>query len=169
MHGRNNEQTCGYNLPVAQIVLRDYQPADFESLYRIDQACYPRGMAYTRRMLRWFLGQRDRICVVAEAATEIAGFILADCDPPEGHIVTIDVLEPWRRHGIGSRLVAEAERRLKAASVSWVELETATTNEAAVAFWHKHGYRTGCVLRGYYPGRQDAYWMHKSLTAKSSI
>lgn len=152
-----------------EIVLRGYEPADFETLYQIDQACYPPGIAYTRRMLRWFLAQRGRVCLVAEAGSEIAGFLLADCDPPEGHIVTLDVLAAWRRRGIGSRLVTEAERRMAAAGVRWVELETATSNQPAVAFWHKQGYRTGCVLRGYYLGRQDAYWMHKSLHLKSQI
>jgi ribosomal protein S18 acetylase RimI-like enzyme len=48
--------------------------------------------------------------------------------------------------------------------VQQVELETATDNHAAIAFWQKHGYRTRGVLKGYYHGRVDAYVMEKLLT-----
>ncbi len=146
-----------------EILLRDYKPSDFESLYRIDQACYPPGIAYTRRMLRWFLSQPGRICLVAEWHGEPVGFLVAIGEDTIGHIVTIDVLERHRRRGLGTRLLVEAERRMAAAGVRTIEMETATSNHAAVAFWKKHGYRTSGVLRGYYPDGQDAFWMHKTL------
>ncbi len=151
-----------------EVLLREYQPADFEALHRIDQACYPPGIAYTRRMLRWFLAQQGCICLVAELDGEPVGFLVAIGERTVGHIVTIDVLERHRRRGLGTRLLAEAERRLAAAGVRTIELETATTNHAAIAFWRKHGYRTSGVLRSYYPDGQDAYGMHKPLGAGAS-
>jgi ribosomal-protein-alanine N-acetyltransferase len=148
-----------------EVLLREYAPADFEALYRIDQACYPPGIAYTRRMLRWFLAQPGRLCLVAELHGEPVGFLVAICERTVGHIVTIDVLERHRRRGLGTRMLVEAERRMAAAGVRTVELETATTNHAAIAFWRKHGYRTSGVLRSYYSDGQDAYGMYKSLGA----
>jgi len=47
-------------------------------------------------------------------------------------------------------------------------LETATTNEAGVAFWQRHGYRIEAVLKNYYPGHLDAYEMRKRLPATRS-
>jgi len=47
--------------------------------------------------------------------------------------------------------------------VRYVELQTATNNEAGVAFWQRHGYRSSGVTRGYYLGRIDAYEMIKEL------
>jgi len=44
-------------------------------------------------------------------------------------------------------------------------LETATTNEAGIAFWERHGYRKEAVLKNYYSGRLDAFEMRKKLTA----
>ena len=44
-----------------------------------------------------------------------------------------------------------------------VLLETATDNEAAVAFWQRHGYRIEAVLKRYYLTRLDAYEMRKIL------
>jgi [ribosomal protein S18]-alanine N-acetyltransferase len=150
-----------------EFTLRDYSPSDFETLYEIDQACYARGIAYSRRMLRWYLGQRGAFCIVAQArgAEEpaIIGFLIADHRGEEGYIVTIDVLAEHRRFGIGTALLEETERRLAKMGVRYVGLQTATNNEAGVAFWQRHGYRTSGVTRGYYLGRIDAYDMFKEL------
>jgi [ribosomal protein S18]-alanine N-acetyltransferase len=150
-----------------EFTLRDYSPSDFEALYEIDQACYPRGIAYSRRMLRWYLSQRGSLCILAQApgAAEqaVVGFLIAHSRGAEGHIVTIDVREARRRSGIGTALLQESERRLAEAGVRHVGLQTATNNEAGVAFWRRHGYRSSGVTRGYYLGRIDAYDMFKEL------
>lgn len=147
--------------------LRDYSPPDLETLYEIDQACYARGIAYSRRELRWYLNQRGSLCIVAQAMgvadSALLGFLIAHYRGAEGYIVTIDVQETNRRAGVGSALLQETERRLANAGVHYVGLQTATNNEAGVAFWQRHGYRTSGVIPGYYLGRIDAYEMFKEL------
>lgn len=150
-----------------QFTLRDYSATDLETLYEIDQACYPRGIAYSRRMLRWYLNQRGALCIVAESKAKadpaVLGFVVAHTFGDKGYIVTIDVLGAYRRSGVGSALIEETERRLAAGRVRYVELQTATNNEAGVAFWLRHGYRSSGITRGYYLGRIDAYDMLKEL------
>ena len=147
--------------------LRDYSPSDFETLYEIDQACYPRGIAYSRAILRSYLSQHGAQCVVAQDANKadpaLLGFIIAQAHREEGYIVTIDVLAAHRRSGVGTALLQETERRLAKMGVRYIGLQTATNNEAGVAFWQRHGYRSSGVLRGYYLGRIDAYEMLKEL------
>ncbi len=143
--------------------LRVYRPDDFEQLYEIDQACYPSGISYSRRTLRWFLKLRGADCLVAEGQGKILGFIVSHRKGSEAHIITIDVVEPHRRHGVGSALVREAENRLAARGVHRVSLETATDNDGVVAFWQKHGYRTEGCLKNYYPGPLNAFFMTKAL------
>jgi ribosomal-protein-alanine N-acetyltransferase len=150
--------------------LRDYSTSDFETLYEIDQACYQRGIAYSRRMLRWYLSRRGSFCIVAEApdeacatGTNIRGFIIAQAQGAEAYIITIDVLESHRRSGVGSALLQKTEAQLARMGVRYVGLQTATNNEAGVAFWRQHGYRSSGVTRGYYLGRIDAYDMFKDL------
>jgi ribosomal-protein-alanine N-acetyltransferase len=146
-----------------EILVRPYVPGDFELLFRLDRECYPPGIAYTRRLLRWFLAQPGAFCLIAEAGADIAGFIIADAQGEDGHIVTLDVATAHRRCGVGSRLVIEAERRLSARGVTQVEIETATEDPVAVAFWESRGYRTGGIIPKYYLDRHDAYWMVKAL------
>ncbi len=145
--------------------LRPYAPGDFEQLYAIDQACYPPGIAYSKRTLRWFLRLPGAECLVAEAAGQIAGFILAEHEGERAHLITIDVLGAERRRGVGTALLRAIEQSLAGRGVRQIELETATDNHAAIAFWQKHGYGTVGVLRNYYLSGLDAYSMHKPLPA----
>ncbi len=148
-------------------ILRGYEPADFEALYAIDHACYPRGISYSRRTLRSYLSPASADCLIAEstaqAAREIIGFIIAVAEGSQAHIITIDVAEAHRRSGVGTALLSATEERLAKRGTRRIALETATTNEAGVAFWQRHGYRLEGVLRGYYLGRVDAYWMIKTI------
>lgn len=166
-----------------KITLRTYSATDFETLYKIDQACYPPDTAYSRSDMRAYLALAGAECVVAEVSEDtpsaperkrrgsgdtpkkIAGFCISARRNKDGYIVTMDVLEEYRRLGIATALVAEIEKRLAANGVVRVGLETATDNQAGVAFWQKHGYRTRGVRKGYYPGRRDAHAMTKNIRA----
>ncbi len=146
-------------------VLRSYDPQDFAALYRLDQSCFPAGISYSKTTLRYFLSLRSADCVVAMEDTHIAGFILTEENPPLAHVITLDVAEKFRRQGVGSALLAESERNLALRGVRHVLLETATDNEAGVAFWQRHGYRIEATLKRYYLRQLDAYEMRKVLAA----
>jgi len=154
--------------------LRTYEPGDFETLYEIDRRCFAPEIAYSRRELRNYLRFPGVECVVALhgkklASLQIRGFCIAVHSEGWGHLVTMDVLPEFRRLGVGSKLLAETERRLVLAGVVEIGLETATTNESAIAFWEKHGYRKYGIHEEYYPDGQDAYEMAKALKKPFSI
>ena len=148
----------------SKITLRTYTPEDFETLYEIDHACYEPAIAYSRCELSTYLRFPGADCVLAESDARVVGFCLTSRQGPRGHIITIDVLKKFRRHGIGTALLAEAERRLASNAVREVGLETETSNDSAIAFWQKHGYRTRGVWKGYYPGGRDAFAMSKTIS-----
>ena len=145
------------------LTLRAYDPRDFATLYKLDQSCFPAGIAYSKTTLRYFLGLRTADCLVALEDSHIAGFILTEENPPLAHIITLDVADKYRRSGIGSALLAESERNLALRGVRHVLLETAVSNETAIAFWQRHGYRIEATLKRYYLSRLDAYEMRKIL------
>jgi ribosomal-protein-alanine N-acetyltransferase len=145
--------------------LRSYLPSDFETLYRIDQICFPKGISYGRFEMKVYLRARGSYCLLAEAGGNVAGFILAELAPDEGHIVTLDVLEDYRRQGIGSLLLSAAEKEMTSRGGQRMVLETATTNKAAIALWQKHGYRQLGIMENYYGSGLDAFRMGKDLAA----
>jgi [ribosomal protein S18]-alanine N-acetyltransferase len=147
------------------ITVRQYDVKDFLLLFKLDQKCFPPGIAFSKTMFRHFLTRSGAECLVAVDEKEIAGFMLTEENPPLGHVMTLDIAESHRRKAIGSLLVRESENNLWFRGVRTMLLETATTNEAGVAFWQRHGYRIEAVVKNYYPGHLDAYEMRKRLPA----
>jgi ribosomal-protein-alanine N-acetyltransferase len=146
-----------------EVLVRAYEAQDFDALYKLDQSCFPRGIAYSKTTLRYFLGLSSAECLVAVEKDDIAGFILSELDGPVAHIITLDVAEVHRRSGVGSLLLNAAERSLYAQGVRGMYLETAVNNHAAVNFWSRHGYIVEGTLKRYYLSRIDGYEMRKAF------
>ena len=98
-----------------------------------------------------------------------AGFILTERTGELAHIITLDVLEPFRRQSVGSLLLQAAEREAASHGAASMYLETATTNKPAIALWKKHGYRETGTIENYYGRGQNAFEMLKQLGLKSSV
>lgn len=152
-----------------KILIRPIVKTDFDGLYAIDQSCFPQGVAYTRWELRWFLSRRGALGYVAEVAPEkqmklkedrVAGFIVAWLEPRKaGHIITLDIVEAYRRQHIGSELMQKVEEDFKAAGVRVVVLEVSVKNDSAQEFYKRFGYEVSERLRNYYPTGEDAFEM----------
>ena len=149
------------------LILRPYQPSDFEALHAIDQLCFPKHIAYGRREMKSYLQAEGAHCIVAEVPGAIAGFVVTQCEAEIGHIVTLDVVAEYRRHSIGSLLLQASEREASTRGVTLMYLETATTNKAAIALWKKHGYRETATIENFYGRGQSAFEMQKRLAPQS--
>ena len=150
--------------------LRPFRAEDFDCLWKIDQICFPPGIAYTQMDLTGFITRRKAITFVAEYAlgTEfasgIAGFAVAQPIKKVGRILTLDILPQARRFGLATRLIQECELRLRAGGCEQVYLETAVNNEPAIRLYSKLGYEILRKLPLYYPTHAlDAYLMGKAL------
>ena len=159
-------------MPGSGLTLRPYQPSDFEALLAMDQACFPKTIAYGRREMKIYLQSEGSHCIVAEIPSPtiprtIAGFVLTERSSEFAHIITLDVLESFRRQSVGSLLLQAAEREAASHGVSCMYLETATTNKPAIALWKKHGYGETGTIENYYGRGQHAFEMLKRLEHKS--
>ena len=112
-----------------------------------------------------YLQSEESHCLIAEVGGDVAGFILTEQAAVEGHVITLDVLEAYRRRGIGSLLLTAAEKEEASLGGKRMVLETATTNDAAIGLWQKHGYRKFVTLKDYYGRGRDAFRMGKDLVA----
>ena len=152
-----------YNVAVA-IVVRDYNPEDFESLWRMDQECFPPGISYSKRELNGFMRHKGSFTLVAtNDKEELQGFIVGHCGV-SGHVITIDVGPAARRAGVGSLLLRAAEDRMRTAGCRRVGLETAVDNLTALSFYKRHGYDVVRTWPRYYPNGLDALVLKKDLS-----
>jgi ribosomal-protein-alanine N-acetyltransferase len=144
--------------------LRDYVPNDFDSIWKLDQACFTEGIAYSRDEMRMYLALRSSFCILAEADGKLAGFTIVDSRPPRpGYIVTIDVAAEMRRLGVAGSLLTETEKRLTKQGSPGIRLEVAVNNHGAIQFYKRNGFREIGLKSGYYNGRLDALSMKKEL------
>lgn len=145
--------------------VRDFKPEDFETLWRIDQECFPPGISYSKPELKAYIRQRGSFTLVAVGREDkIAGFIVVH-EGPIGHVVTIDVISEERRSGVGSLLLQSAEARLRDTGSRAVGLETAVDNLAALSFYKRHGYVVIRTWPRYYSNGVDALVLRKGLPA----
>ena len=144
--------------------VRHYRPSDFETLFLIDQACFPPGIAYPRSELRHFLRLRGSCTWVAESGDETIGFLIACLEPKDAvHIVTIDVVAAWRRKGIGAALMDGAEDWARKQRAALIYLETSEDNLAAHEFYKARSYSKFEKIDHYYSDGTAAWVMAKSL------
>jgi [ribosomal protein S18]-alanine N-acetyltransferase len=152
---------CRYNTAVP-FAIRDFKPEDFETLWQIDQKCFPPGIAYSRPELKTYIRHRGAITLLAIDGDRIGGFIVAH-GGVTGHVITIDVVASARRAGAGSLLLRTVEDRLQAAGSRAVGLETAVDNISALAFYKRHGYHVIRTWPRYYSNGVDALVLKKDL------
>ena len=153
-----------YNVSVP-FVICDFRLEDFDTLWQIDQECFPPGIAYSRQELKVYVRRRGAFTLVAANPDrdEIAGFVVA-YGGLTGHIITIDVITAARRSGVGSLLLRATEERLRAGGSKAVGLETAVDNAAALAFYKRHGYSVVSTWPRYYSTGVDALLLTKNLS-----
>lgn len=150
------------------IHLRSFQPADLEELYRIDQVCFPSGIAYSKTELRYYLQHpRAYSAVALDDTAAIVGFCTGHLYLKDGrslgHIITIDILPDARGKGAGRMLMESVEGHFRTRHATAIGLEVAVDNVAAQNFYQHLGYRTTRRIPRYYLDRLDAFAMEKLL------
>ena len=158
--------------------IRQFEKADFDTLWRIDQACFDPQLAYSRPEMAFYIRRPGSFTLVAEDANgetpinrkttgkapqSILGFIVAEARRKIGHIITIDVVAQARRTGVGTALLHAAEEQLLRAGAAAVALETPVNNAAAIRFYKQKGYFVEKTVAGYYSNQMDALVMAKEL------
>ena len=168
-----------------QFRVRQFEKTDFDTLWRIDQACFDPQLAYSRPELAFYMRRPGAFTLVASSVdnsmlgaprtvtpangkapapdSAILGFIVAEARRKAGHIITIDVIAEMRREGVGSALLQAAEGQLLQAGAVSVALETPVNNDAAIRFYKQQGYFVEKTVAGYYSNQMDALVMAKEL------
>jgi ribosomal-protein-alanine N-acetyltransferase len=177
--------------------IRKFEKADFDTLWKIDQACFDPQFAYSRPELVFYMRRPGSFTLVATTVATsmvdaaacavpangrirasipdfgiagfvgIVGFVVAEARRKAGHIITIDVMADARRAGVGSALLHAAEEQLLQAGAVAVALETPVNNADAIRFYKQKGYFVEKTVAGYYSNQMDALVMTKELAVST--
>ena len=87
------------------------------------------------------------------------------------YLMTIAVLEPYRRLGIGTMLLNRMIENLeKLGNVRKLKLHVWTTNEGAIEFYKKNGFTMDSIDENYYSSLvpKSAWVIHKEIVPSES-
>lgn len=94
----------------------------------------------------------------------IIGSIRREGGKSLGRILSLCVLEGYRKKGIATHLVQLLEEEFYSRGVKIIRLEVSARNEIAQRFYKRHGYQmTAVLLYNYYKDGSDALVMSKNL------
>jgi ribosomal-protein-alanine N-acetyltransferase len=85
----------------------------------------------------------------------LVGYICGRSLPPEAELFKLAVLPEYRRQGIGSRLLDEAEKLLQEKNVQQCHLELRQSNLAAARLYEKAGFGEAYRRKRYYADPQE--------------
>ena len=105
--------------------------------------------------------------LVACIHNNIAGFAIMRYGDDDAHLDLLAVAPPYRRAGVGRRLLEWLEKCAVVAGIFTVTLEVRETNEGAQLFYKRMGYRTLAHFPGYYQRIEAALRMGRDLSCKS--
>jgi ribosomal-protein-alanine acetyltransferase len=102
--------------------------------------------------------------LIALRNNSIIGFLIGiKTSPSLARILILAVKEKNRKQGIGTALLSQFLSEMKHQNVTRVELEVRTTNQGALEFYKRQGFRLQDILHHFYQNGEPAYSMGKDL------
>lgn len=127
---------------MTRIRIRSYQDEDERAVAQLWRDVFPGAPSHNRPQddIRRKLTVQRELFLLAESGDEIVGSAMAGYDGHRGWVYYVAVSPAYRRQGIGTALMNEAERRLAGIGCPKLNLQVRASNEAVVAFYRHLGY-----------------------------
>lgn len=145
---------------------RGYRAEDFETMFRLDEACFAPEFRFSRAMMRGVAEAAKARVVIAEE-DGLAGFCVAHVEPVEGgcvaYVVTLDVSPDWRRKGLAAELMRRVEDAAREAGCGAMALHVFVENKDAIRFYERCGFVRSRRAKGFYGEARDAWVYRKAF------
>ena len=148
--------------------IRRAEPSDLISVMEINLKTLPEH--YSDYFYESLLVELPEAFIVAEIRGKHVGYIMCKTEygfsnfkklgfVKKGHVVSIAVLDEYRKKGIGRALVEESVNGVKLRKCNEFYLEVRCSNNEAVRLYEKLGFVIRQQLNAYYRDGEDAYLM----------
>ncbi len=109
------------------------------------------------------IGDPDTNVLVACDGAPMAGFGIMKYGERDAHLLLFAVHAERRRRGIGTALLGWLETTARVAGMQAIHLEARVSNVSGRAFYDRHGFEEGALVRGRYQGVEDGIRYVKRL------
>jgi [ribosomal protein S18]-alanine N-acetyltransferase len=139
--------------------LREAEAAEAPALAELHAAAFPPGAAWGADAIALMLGLPGAFGLWRPAS----GLVLARAAAGEAEVLTLAVVPPARRRGLGAALMAGAMAGALARGAAAMFLEVAEGNGPAAALYRGLGFAEVGRRRRYYPDGADALVLRRDL------
>ncbi len=147
--------------------LRGYRADDLDAMQALDLVCFDPPFRFSRGAMRRFAEAKRARVVLAEQEGILAGFVILHLEESAqgqvGYVVTLDVAPEFRRRGVATQLMREAERLAGKEGCLALALHVFTKNQAAIRFYAQDGFFRSHRVEGFYGAWRDAWVFYKPL------
>ncbi|MDA7697125.1 ribosomal protein S18-alanine N-acetyltransferase [Gammaproteobacteria bacterium] len=135
---------------------------DLEEAYEIEVLTNPSPWSIDNFKSSFEVGHHGLVC---KEDNKMLGFLIFSPIKPEAHLLSIAVIETQQYKGIGSLLLKSMVSQCKAMGINQVFLEVRASNEKAIGFYQKYGFKKDAIRENYYSGDipEDALLMSLGL------
>ncbi|MDA9001003.1 ribosomal protein S18-alanine N-acetyltransferase [Gammaproteobacteria bacterium] len=135
---------------------------DLEEVYEIEVLTNPSPWSIDNFKSSFEVGHHGLVC---KEDNKMLGFLIFSPIKPEAHLLSIAVIETQQYKGIGSLLLKSMVSQCKAMGINQVFLEVRASNEKAIGFYQKYGFKKDAIRENYYSGDipEDALLMSLGL------
>lgn len=164
------ELNCLRIMTESELLLTLARPADAAVIAEMSRRFVEYGLrwSWTSERILKSIGAANVNVLLARIGGQVAGFAIMRYGDDSAHLDLLAVAPPFRRAGVGRRLVEWLEECAVTAGIFRATLEVRAGNRGAQRFYERMGYRVESRLAGYYQGVEDALCMGRDLTRRPS-
>lgn len=147
--------------PIIEVMNLPLLEDDIQEFVNLDQ----QNMAYAWNADQWRELKSSEYCLFAIGtnAQEKLGFSLYHLAGDQAHLLKIAVDKSARCQGLASELMRHDSDFLKSNGHRSIYLEVAVTNQSAIGFYLKHGFKVLIIKKKFYSDGADANAMSLQL------
>ena len=126
----------------AEFTVRKFESPDADSVIAIRNKALPSSQPWNppKDVICRKLNENDGLFFLGEQDRQIIATVLAGYDGVRGWIYALAVAEEHRRHGVGRRMLEEAEKMLLARGCAKINLQVRATNSEVIQFYERCGF-----------------------------
>jgi ribosomal-protein-alanine N-acetyltransferase len=124
------------------------QPSDIKDILEIE--CNSFATPWSELSFLNEMTNLQSITKVAVSVNNVIGYICTKYILDEGHILNLAVLHDFRRQGVATTLMNYVLNELKEKGCRFLYLEVRVSNQTAIKFYERFGFRIVSLRKNYY-------------------
>lgn len=137
-------------------VIQNVDLSELANIVAIDKETFGKD-SYSYFVFRQFFDCFGKLFKIAVIGNKTVGYIVGGkkLDTNLYYILSIAVLDDYKKFGIGSMLIREFVQTIHSQGINTIQLTVAPKNRAATSFYQKHGFLLVSNEKDYYGPGED--------------